>query len=314
MISLGNIDDDGYFVIGISYNQPRICPIGRWDPSGATFADSSIVGSQPSNIFIDVTNAIYVFSQNFSVQMLSSWDAYPRRTISTHFNNASSLFVTGNGDIYVGSAIDGQVVKWELNAVNSTSVMTASASCFSLFVDRNETLYCSIESEHYIVKYSLDNNNTNTLSTAAGTRSSGSLSTMLSFPKGIFVSINFSLYVADCGNDRVQLFSFGDFNATTIAGNGSPGTITLSCPTDVKLDGDNYLYIVDSNNHRIVGSGPNGFQCVAGCSGRSGLGPDELYYPQSLAFDSYGNLFVADKNNDRIQKFPFLIESCSKYL
>ena len=102
-------------------------------------------------------------------------------------------------------------------------------------------------------------------------------------------------------------------NAITVAGQGAPGTITLYHPTDVILDADGYLFIADGNNHRIIGSGPDGFGCVVGCSTSAGSGSDQLNYPQNLAFDSLGNLFVVDKNNSRIQQFLLATRSCSKY-
>jgi hypothetical protein len=158
-----------------------------------------------------------------------------------------------------------------------------------------------------------NNNNPNNLTIVAGNGSPGPTSMKLHTPQGIFVTTNFNLYVADCGNDRIQLFYHGQLNATTVAGNGFSGAITLNCPTDVILDVNNYLFIVDSNNHRIIGSGPYGFQCVAGCSGTHGQGSDQLNHPQSLSFDSFGNLFVVDKDNDRIQKFLLNSDSCNMY-
>ena len=234
------------FALAISYNQPIICSSASWNSTGITFASSTMIGSQPSNIFIDVTNAIYVFSQSLNlVQMWSAGDISPSRNLSGTLNNASGLFVTVNGDIYVGNGTNGQVVKWGTNSTTSILVMNVPSTCFSLFVDINNTLYCSIESQHLIVKSFLGNNDTNTSLTVAGTGSSGSLSNMLSFPKGIFASNSFDLYVADCGNDRIQLFQFGQSNATTIAINGSSGTITLNCPTGIVLDANGYLFIAD---------------------------------------------------------------------
>ena len=102
---------------------------------------------------------------------------------------------------------------------------------------------------------------------------------MLYNPYGIFVDINFDLYVADCSNSRVQLFQLGQSNALTVAGSAAPGTITLNCPTAIVLDADKYLFIADYNNHRIVGSGPNGFQCVVGCSGGRGCSSLSIILP-----------------------------------
>ena len=305
--------DNGHFVSGISYNQPEIYPSALWNSNAITFANSSILGTQSSNIFVDVTNAIYVSSLLHAVRMWSAADVNPRRNLSTLSGSSRSVFVTGNGDIYAGSGSDGQVVKWRLNDTNATLVMTASGSCSSLFFDINSTLYCAIETQHKIVKRFLGNNNTTALPIVAGNGLAGSLSTMLNVPRGIFVSRSFNLYVADSGNDRVQLFPFGQLNATTIVGSGAPGTITLDCPTAVILDANENLFIADGNNHRIIGSGPNGFQCVVGCTGVGGPASDQLLNPQSLAFDSLGNLFVLDKNNNRIQKFLLATRYCSKY-
>jgi hypothetical protein len=301
-------------VIVISYNRPKICPFASWNSIGITFANNSTIGSQPNNIFVDSSNAVYVTSQSLNlVRMWSAGTTAPTRNLSGNLNNPYGLFVTIDGDIYVDNGNNGQVDKWAVNTVNSVWVMNVTSTCFSLFVDINDTLYCSIQSQHQVIKLSLNNNSSNISIVAAGTGVPGSTSDMLSSPRGIFVNINLDLYVADCDNDRIQLFNFEQSNATTVAGNGSVGTIALDCPSGIILDVDNYLFIVDTNNHRIIGSGPNGFLCVAGCSGSSGSASNQLNYPQSLAFDSFGNLFVVDRNNSRIQKFILGINFCGKY-
>ena len=138
------------------------------------------------------------------------------------------------------------------------------------------------------------------------------------FPCGIFVSTNFTLYVADRNNHRIQRFNFGETNATTVAvagaGAGASGAITLSYPADIVLDGDGYLFIVDSGYHRIIGSGRDGFRCVAGCSAGAGAASNQLRSPLSMSFDSYGNIWVADSKNNRVQKFVVSPNSTSKYL
>jgi DNA-binding beta-propeller fold protein YncE len=191
--------------------------------------------------------------------------------------------------------------------------MKICQQCWAIFIDMNNTLYCSLSERHQIIAKSL-NNNSNQLTIVGGTGTASSMSNMLHNPRGIFVDITFDLYVADCGNDRTQLFLSGKLSAVTIAGNGSLNiTIPLNCPTDIILDGDRYLFIVDSGNHRIIGSGPSGFRCLVGCSGSSGSSPNQLYKPWALSFDSYGNIFVTDQGNSRIQKFNLMPVSCGKF-
>ena len=83
-------------------------------------------------------------------------------------------------------------------------------------------------------------------------------------------------------------------------------------PTDVTLDGDGYLFIVDHYNHRILGSGLEGFLCVAGCTGTNGFAADQLYSPSLFSFDSYGNMIIVDSRNDRLQKFLLASNECGE--
>ena len=189
--------------------------------------------------------------------------------------------------------------------------MNVSDPCRSLFLDTNNTLYCSSDNRHRVMKKSLSNDS-NVPVVAAGNGSNGSDPYSLSSPKGIFVAKNFSLYVADADNDRIQEFRPENPWGITVAGKGTSHTITLNYPIDVSLDADGYLFIVDSNNHRIVGSGPNGFRCLVGCSGQPGSSADRLKHPRPFSFDSRGNMFVADTDNSRVQKFMLASNSYGK--
>ena len=119
-----------------------------------------------------------------------------------------------------------------------------------------------------------------------------------------------SLYVADCHNDRVQMFRRGERHGITLAGNGSSGTIDLNQPIGIIVDGNGYLFIADAINDRIVASGPNGFRCIIGC----GAGVGALNHPRTIHFDSDGNLLVMDYGNSRLLKFLFVSNSCSKQI
>ena len=205
--------------------------------------------------------------------------------------------------------------RWTFNNTTSSSISLPAISiclgCAGLFVAVNNNLYCSQYFSYQVVRKSL-NSLDNTLTIVAGTGCAGSTSDLLDLPYGIFVTVTLDLYVADFGNDRVQLFRSGEMSATTVAGNGSVGTIALCGPTGVVLDADGYLFIVDSLSHRVVGSGPGGFRCVVGCSGAWGPASNQLNNPQTLSFDKGGNIFVTDMENNRIQKFLLSNNSCSK--
>ena len=131
------------------------------------------------------------------------------------FNLAYSLFVTNNSDIYVSNGYYNQsMTKWiwgVWKANTSIMVMNAQDTCFSLFLDIHDFLYCSMSNLHRVIKKSL-NGSLNTTQVVAGTNCPGVTSNMLNNPQGIFVHINLSLYVADCGNNRIQLFQGGNLN------------------------------------------------------------------------------------------------------
>lgn len=302
-------------LLAVSYNQPKFCPNASWNPNATTLANINLSSSDPYDIFVSTNNTVYVTNGGISNNRILVWlegSINVTRTITSGLSYTYGLFVTTTGGIYVNyGSTNGRVDKWTLNTSTSIPAMYVCQACYDIFVDISDTLYCSMSSLHQVVTKSL-NSSSSAFRIVAGTGSSGSASNTLSNPNGIFVNVNFDLYVADYNNHRIQLFQLGQSIATTVAGSAASGTITLNYPTGVVLDGNNYLFIVDSNKHRIVASGPNGFRCLVGCSG-IGLAPDQLYNPQTMAFDSYGNIFVVDVNNNRIQKFVLSTNSCSKY-
>jgi hypothetical protein len=234
------------------------------------------------------------------------------KIVSGNFTYPISLFVTSNGDIYIDDGYkNGRVQKWISTTETFVTVMNVTSSCTGLFVDIKDNLYCSMNDHHRVVKRSLNDPHMTSV-IVAGTGISGMTANQLSFPRGIFVDVNLDLYVADCGNHRIQLFQSEQSNGTIVAGSTSPyPTIALLCPNGISLDASKYLFIVDTSNHRIVGSGPNGFRCIVGCYGY-GSKSNQLNTPFSFSFDRSGNMLVIDQINQRIQKFIYLEKSCGK--
>ena len=265
-------------------------------------------------IFVDTRNTLYAAVQN--LQLIRIWtqgSIAPNRTLRTNSTSLPAIFATNNGDIYAGNGNGNfRVDKWTVNSTTPNTVMTVPEGCSGVFVDVKENLYCSFSTFHYVMRRSLmDPVNRTTI--VAGNMTPGAALNQLRVPRRIMVDLDLNLYVADCDNNRVLRFAQGQVNATVVVGSGAPGTIDLRGPMGIVLDADGYLFIGEYYNHRIVGSGPNGFHYLVGCSGVSGIAANQLLYPWSLSFDCYGNLFVADRGNRRVQRFDLARNSCSEY-
>ena len=269
-----------------------------------TFSTSGLLDI-PQVVFVSTHNTVYAAESSGPIYAWQENEVASWRHFNFPSGSVSSVFATSHGELFAATLHPSNVSsirRWTGKAINGTIVAFTSKPCYGLFVDDVHRLYCSLGEANSVMMLVL-NDSLGTNKTIAGGEASGSSSTQLSNPKGIFVSTNYSLYVADFGNGRVQLFLSGHTNAITVAGTGAPGTIDLINPSAVVLDADGYLFIVDKNNSRVVGSGPDGFRCILACSGSSGSEPNQLRMPSSLSFDSHGNIFVTDRGNKRIQKF-----------
>ena len=162
---------------------------------------------RPTSLFVDRNNTVYVIGlKNEHVREWRVGSTSILRTKFTGLSNPRSLFVTTNGTIYVDNGEKGTVEKWALDAEESAIVMSVKSSCRGLFVDIVNSLYCSLFDEHQVVRQSLNTSRNISKTVIAGTGFCGSTLNMVCSPRGIFVTIKLALYVADCGNDRIQLY------------------------------------------------------------------------------------------------------------
>ncbi|CAF0749781.1 unnamed protein product [Adineta ricciae] len=297
---------------GSFYNQLRFASNASWNANGITVANSTLIGLHPFDIFIDKNNTIYVPKQDSKqIILLFKGNLTSTRNVSANLSNSLTIFVKTSDDIYVDTYYSiGGISRITSNSAIPISRMNLCYQCSDIFISQNDLLYCSFTENHQVLASSLITS-LDPLLIVAGTGSVGSTSTTLRNPLGIFVDdTNDDLYVADCRNNRIQLFKSKRLTATTVAGSGSINvTIDLNYPSGIALDSSSYLFIVDTGNNRIIAEGLNGFRCIVGCTNSSGSASNQLNNPWSLSFDSYGNLFISDQANNRIQKFNF-VSSC----
>ncbi|CAF0824469.1 unnamed protein product [Adineta ricciae] len=295
---------------GVSYNQPKFCPLVSWQSDAITLANISTIGNHSIGIFIDKNNIVYVATRRLHTILI--WPEGNINPTNITIDNSTfpfGLFVSTTGDIYIDNGqAKKRVEKWTMNATTGEPVTDVPSACIGLFVDSNNTLYCSLYYLNQVLKKSLDNSANIVI---LGNGSNGSEPDMFNHPYGIFVDTNFALYVADSYNHRIQLFEAEKTEGITLVGSGGKQNVSLSFPTHVVLDANRYLFIADFGNHRIIRVGANSFQCLVGCSNSPGSASNQLFHPVSLSFDSYGNMFVMDWTNNRIQKFRLATNSCN---
>ena len=83
----------------------------------------------------------------------------------------------------------------------------------------------------------------------------GTGSNQLNSPWDLVLTYDYSLYIVDRFNNRIQKYLRDSLNGVTVAGqnNGTSGTSngTLQSPAAMALDSDQNIYIADGYNHRV---------------------------------------------------------------
>lgn len=158
---------------------------------------------------------------------------------------------------------------------------------------------------------------------------------------GIAVDHYGNIFFADGSNHRVRRIDAATGNMSTIAGSGptgpsmggyagdgGPATIArLNGAVGLAIDKIGNLFVVDAGNHVIRKIHPSGIINTICGSGSSGFGGDggpaifaRLSNPYGISIDDTGNIYIADRINNRIRKIstgnhlPFFISGHIQYL
>ncbi len=173
---------------------------------------------------------------------------------------------------------------------------------YDAVADRFGSLYASIRGSNLIAKVGPDGKE------IARWGASGSGPGQFAEPIGLAVDGQDHLYVADAGNDRIQKLSVNGGRPLAQFGKQGNGPGEFNNPTAVAVDAQGYIYVADTGNNRIQKLAPDGkfvqqwgaVDSVARPTAGNGAG--QFSSPYGLAIDAKGNLYVADSENDRIQK------------
>ena len=191
-------------------------------------------------------------------------------------------------------------------------------------VDAAGNLYITDSNNHTLRKVNASNGKINTIagtSGLSGFSGDGALATAAKFdtPTGIALDANGNIFIADQNNNRIRKIDAGTGNISTFAGNGTAGfsgdgaaatLAKLNSPAGLTIDANGNVYIADTQNSRIrkVNSSDGNIGTVSGngTAGYSGDGNSAtaaaLMYPEGVAVDALGNIFISDTDNNCIRK------------
>ncbi len=113
-----------------------------------------------------------------------------------------------------------------------------------------------------------------------------------------------NVWIADIGKHVVRQFSPGGELLRTLGTPGKAGAdeTHLNKPTDMAITADGEVFVADGyGNNRVVQFDARGNFVKQW--GELGTQPDQFSLPHAIALDSQGRLYVADRNNVRVQVY-----------
>lgn len=194
-------------------------------------------------------------------------------------------------------------------------------SPFGVAVTADGRLYISEKAGNRIRMVSIDG----MITTIAGTGVMGyngdsiaATAAQLTYPRGLCIGPDGSLYIADQGNNRERKIDAVTGIITTVAGTGVPGfggdsgpatAAVLNGPYAMAFDGAGNMFITDVDNQRIRKIAGDGIITTYAGNGTGTYNGDgipataaSLNEPMWVATDAAGNVYIADAWNQRIRK------------
>jgi len=249
-------------------------------------------------------------------------------------DSAGSLYIADVGINYIRKVSNGVIttvagggVLAPVYADNGPATSAQLSHPSGVAVDSAGNLYIADSYNQRIRKVS-----NGVITTVAGIGTQGfsgdngaAISAQLSNPSGVAVDAAGNLYIADGNNQRIRKVSNGVITtfvgggalAPSQADNGAAAMAQLYQPNGVAVDSAGTLYIADvgSNSVRKVS---NGLIFTVAGTGTQGSGGDngpatgaQLNYPEGVAANSTGTVYIADTMNSRIRAVTPTVPPCA---
>lgn len=265
-------------------------------PSGIAVAESA--GSKRVIVCDELNDRIRMFgTEGTSLQIAGSYGEALGR-----FNVPTGVSIDGEGAVYATDTNNDRIQKFSSEGVSEAEQGGTSTGNegyglpLGIAADSAGYVYVADASNHRIMKRSTDSPSM-LYETKWGALGTGD--GFFNSPSGVaagMVSNSVKVFVADTGNNRIQVFS----------ANGLPegkwGAGVLNAPRGCSLDPTgSFVYVADTGNSRILKFSTGG--TLQKAWGSYGSNPGQFKSPWGVATDADGNVYVADTDNHRIQVF-----------
>ncbi|CAF3601617.1 unnamed protein product, partial [Rotaria socialis] len=293
-----------------------------WKQNGVTIAGGNVGGgatnklNNPGGLFVDDDETVVIADlSNHRIMQWKNGDITNGQVVAGGKGRGDGLHqLNCPTDVLIDKETDSliicdpgnrRVVRWSRHSgTTQGEVLIGNIACWGLAMDKQRYLYVSDYVKHEIRRYQLGEKN-GTL--AAGGNGKGNGLSQLNVPRYLFVDRQQNVYISDNNNHRVMKWNKGAKEGIVVAGGQGVGNALtqLSHPDGIFVDTLDTLYVADSWNHRVMRWTPGDKKrgtVIVGVNG-GGKGENQLSVPFGLSFDRQGRLYVADNNNDRIQRF-----------
>jgi hypothetical protein len=327
--SSGFFDASGAFIYASGNNIFRTTDMRTSTLLGA-FSDVSpgaltaLSGDASGNIYVAslLSNTVYRFdptgtSTIFAGTRTAGYSGDGGSAASANINNPTDVSVDAAGNVYMADRMNHRIRKVDLNGTITTVVGTGEAGYAGaglaatsgrlnlprgVYADSAGNAYIADTYNHRVRKVdasgimtTIAGNGAADFSGDGGPASAASLS----YPTGIFVASDGSVYIADSFNDRIRrvdptgtITTIAGTEDTGYAGDGGLATeAVLNYPTGVIVDDSGNVFIADYGSSAIRKIDTSGVISTYA----------NIVSPRSIALDSSGVLYVAT-NYDGINR------------